>query len=188
MEVYIGTICAFAFNFTPYDWVPCDGTQYQVAQYQALAALIAGIYGSYNGSQFNVPDLRGRVALGMGILQSSNPKSFTIGGFGGTENFVPSQTTLPPHNHTVSIALACNDTADNSTTPVASYLSVSPGFGSGRGSKTYVSPPGNVQMANTLSVTLAPTGVPAPPAIDTRSPYVATTYYIATQGWFPVRS
>lgn len=59
MDPYIGQIQLFAFNFAPSGWLPCQGQQLQIAQNQALYALIGITYGGNGSTYFNLPDLRG---------------------------------------------------------------------------------------------------------------------------------
>ena len=63
MEYYISQICLFAFNFTPRGFMPCDGSVLQIAQYQALYALIGNQYGGDGRTTFALPDLRGKSPL-----------------------------------------------------------------------------------------------------------------------------
>ena len=39
-DPYLGQIAAVAFNYAPYGWITCDGRTLQIAQNQALYALI----------------------------------------------------------------------------------------------------------------------------------------------------
>ena len=55
---FVGQISLFPYAFVPVDFVACDGSTYQIQQYQALYALIGQKYGG-SGSTFAVPDLRG---------------------------------------------------------------------------------------------------------------------------------
>lgn len=56
MDLVVGMIYLFAFNFAPQGLFLCDGKEYPVAQYQALYALIGNRYGG-NSNQFAVPNL-----------------------------------------------------------------------------------------------------------------------------------
>lgn len=53
--------CAAA---APTGFLLCDGASYLRATYAALFAIIGTTYGSADGTHFNVPDFRGRVAVG----------------------------------------------------------------------------------------------------------------------------
>lgn len=65
-EPYAGTICTFAMNWCPQGFLPADGRQLSVQQNQVLFAVLGFQYGGDNQNNFNLPDLRGRVAVGTG--------------------------------------------------------------------------------------------------------------------------
>lgn len=60
-----GVIVAYAGSAAPSGWLFCDGSAVSRTTFAALFAAIATAYGSGDGSTtFNLPDLRGRVAVG----------------------------------------------------------------------------------------------------------------------------
>lgn len=62
MEVYVGTILLFAFNYAPDDgcnWMPCYGQTLQIYQYQALFAVLGTKYGGDGTTTFGLPNLKG---------------------------------------------------------------------------------------------------------------------------------
>lgn len=60
-----GAILAFAGSAAPAGWLLCDGSAVSRTAYAALFAAIATAYGAGDGtSTFNLPDLRGRTAVG----------------------------------------------------------------------------------------------------------------------------
>ncbi|WP_146208131.1 phage tail protein, partial [Azospirillum sp. TSH64] len=61
-ESYIGTICTFAFDWCPRNYIPADGRTLAIREYQALFALVGFRYGGDNANTFGIPDLRGRAA------------------------------------------------------------------------------------------------------------------------------
>ncbi|MFO1430185.1 MAG: phage tail protein [Candidatus Competibacteraceae bacterium] len=62
----LGTITLWPAQLTkiPANWLPCDGRALQMAQYQALTALIYTTFGG-SGNTFNLPDLRNNAPAGM---------------------------------------------------------------------------------------------------------------------------
>lgn len=188
MDVFVGTICAFPYNFAPLDWADCLGQTAPIQQYQALFAVIYNQYGGDGKTNFNLPNLQGRMAVhSVANAPSSSPYYFAKSG--GSESFTLNAATMPAHTHTVGVTLACNNTAANSGTPVSNYPAVSPGFGSGRPGKTYVStlPTPATTMASQISVSLGAAGVQAPASVDCRMPYLTVRYCIALYGEFPLR-
>ena len=82
MEVFIGTIQPFAFNFAPQGWALCEGQILSLNQYQALFALIGTTYGGNGSQNFGLPNLQGRLPIGQGngvnLRHSQNPHSGCI--------------------------------------------------------------------------------------------------------------
>ena len=98
MESYIGSVCAFAFNWCPRNWLPADGRLIAINGNQALYSLIGTQYGgSVQSGQFGLPDLRGRAILHYGTGPGLPNQVFA------TQSGVPTTTlnvsNLPPHNH-----------------------------------------------------------------------------------------
>ena len=70
----VGEIKMYGGAAAPSGWVLCDGTSYaRVGTYASLFGVLSTTYGSVDGSHFNVPDFRGRTALGAG----TGVKTFT---------------------------------------------------------------------------------------------------------------
>lgn len=118
MDAFIGEIKAFPYNFVPVNWLPCDGTLYPTSQrqYQALYSIIGQRYGG-SSNQFAVPDLRGRVAVGVG---SYFPQ---VAMKDGVESVVLNSSQMPIHNHQVTAYLHAQSQVDLiSDTPGSDYF------------------------------------------------------------------
>lgn len=100
MEGYLGEIRYFAGNFAPRGWSLCQGQQMPIAYYQALYTLIGTIYGGDGQVNFNLPDFRGRVAVGTG--QAGGRSQVLLGTASGSENVTLATTNLPTHTHVVT--------------------------------------------------------------------------------------
>lgn len=59
MDIYIGTVLLFAFNYAPPEFKLCNGESLSIAQNQALYALIGVTYGGDGRNNFNIPNLMG---------------------------------------------------------------------------------------------------------------------------------
>jgi len=100
---------------TRYFWLPCDGAAYSRTLYDDLFDVIGTSFGDGNGSTtFNVPDFRGRAAVGTGIgavgaasdvnggSEPSGGSALTareLGEWGGQETFALATANMPTHNH-----------------------------------------------------------------------------------------
>lgn len=188
METYIGSICAFGFNYQTPDWLYCNGATVQTMQYQALFALIAGVYGPVGGgsSSFVLPDLRGRTLVGEGN-SPYDQVTYTLGAKGGSEAVALTATTYPGHAHNVSITIGENNAANGTTSPVGAYPGLGPASGRSN-TPIYAASATAVNMAALPAIALPSTGTGTYPVLDIRRPYVAVNYMISTNGIFPPRN
>lgn len=86
----------------PSGWLWCAGQAVSRARYAALFAAIGTTYGSGDGSlTFNVPDLRGRLPIGLDNMGGTDAGRIglanTLGTTGGSNTLTTAQ--LPSHNH-----------------------------------------------------------------------------------------
>ena len=72
VEALIGEVRLFAGNFAPQGWAFCEGQTMSIQQYTALFSLLGVQYGGDGRTNFNLPDLRGRVPVGVGQLSGTN--------------------------------------------------------------------------------------------------------------------
>lgn len=92
-----GFIQMFAGSTAPTGWLMCDGSAVSRTTYADLFAVIGTAYGSGDGTTtFNVPDLRGRVAVG----KSSDTEFDTLGETGGEKKHTLTIQEMPSHAHT----------------------------------------------------------------------------------------
>ena len=68
----IGGLLDYAGATAPAGWLLCDGSVYTIALYPKLFAVIGNRYGGDGVNNFAVPDLRGRVAAGVGATTDAN--------------------------------------------------------------------------------------------------------------------
>jgi microcystin-dependent protein len=80
---YVGEIKFVGFNFAPQGWAPCNGQIVPISQNAALFNLIGTYYGGDGVSTFALPNLQGRVPLGMG--QGTGLSRRLLGQTGGQE-------------------------------------------------------------------------------------------------------
>jgi microcystin-dependent protein len=57
MEPFIGQIQAFAFNFAPRGWAPCEGQLLPIPQNTVLFTLLGTRYGGDGKTTFGLPKL-----------------------------------------------------------------------------------------------------------------------------------
>jgi microcystin-dependent protein len=82
----------------PTGWKLCDGTAYsRTVTYNTLFDAIGTTYGSGDGSTtFNVPNLKGRIPVG---LDSTQTEFDTLGETGGVKEVTLTTAQIPDHSH-----------------------------------------------------------------------------------------
>ena len=95
-----GVISAFGGSSAPAGWLLCDGTAVSRSTYSALFAIVGTTYGSGDGSTtFNLPNLKGRVAVGRDNTQTEFD---TLGETSGEKAVTLDVSQIPSHTHTLS--------------------------------------------------------------------------------------
>lgn len=94
-----GTIIQSASVTVPQGWLLCDGASILKAVYLNLYNAIGYTYGG-SGNNFNVPDIRGRVAIGTGTGVGLTAR--TLGNTAGEETHQLSVGEMPSHSHTTN--------------------------------------------------------------------------------------
>ena len=178
-EPFLGQIMLVGFNFAPVGWAFCNGQLLSIAQNAALFSLLGTAFGGDGVSNFALPDLRGRAAVGFGNGVGLTP--YTLGEITGTETVTLTASQMPAHSHLVGANAANATVASPSGADLAQ--SVDP---AGRGTpvNTYSTPP------MTKPVTLDPASVQQSGGSQSHSniqPVLACNYIIALQGIFPSR-
>jgi microcystin-dependent protein len=177
---YLGEIDYFAFGFAPKNWAICAGQLLPIQQNQALFSLLGTTYGGDGIRTFQLPDLRGRVAIGQGQGQGLSDR--VLGEVTGQETHTIIPTEIPPHTHLVN-AIKANGTSV--TVPVNNVLSVGSGTGPGGSGPVNIY---DVGAANAVMATNAIAPSPGAAAHSNMMPYLAILPCIALSGAFPSRN
>src|SRR5271166_5833783 len=101
-DPFLGEIRIFGGTFAPLGWAFCQGQLLPIAQNTALFSLLGTTYGGDGVSNFALPDLRGRVPMGMGQGPGLSP--YVQGQMGGAESVTLTTQQMPPHSHSVGAA------------------------------------------------------------------------------------
>ena len=110
MEIYIGQIQTFGFNFAPRGWALCNGQLMSISQNSALFSLLGTTYGGDGRTTFGLPDLRGRAFVGVG--RGPGLDDIRWGQNSGVNVRTISVQQMPAHKHTISVNSAAADLAD----------------------------------------------------------------------------
>ena len=101
----------FAGTVVPSGWLICDGSAVSKTTYADLFAAIGITYGD-SGTDFLLPDLSSRVAVGL----SASGTFTTLGATGGEENHILTEGEMPSHSHNWTATRQQAGTDDNNNT------------------------------------------------------------------------
>lgn len=177
MDEYIGIIKLFGGTFAPKGWAFCNGQLLNINQYSALYAVLGNTYGG-NGSQFALPNLQGRVPVGMG--QGTGLAPINQGEMGGANKTTLTGENLPPHSHGTFIDKVNATTND----PSGGYLGMANYPDPTTGDPISVNVYTEKTTAQAQNITTTGNGTPA----SIMQPYIGMNYIICLEGLFPPRS
>ena len=139
-----------------------------------MYAILGTTYGGNGQTTFALPDLRGRVPVGVGNAPGLG--TFNLGEKAGTQSHTLTVNEMPQHNHTMHGELA----AANKQTPQGTMLALT-----APGTAIYADP--NPAEDRTMAPgSIGQTGGNQP--FSTRNPYTGLNYIIALEGIFPSRN
>ncbi len=166
MEPYLGEIRLMGFVKDMYGWLPCDGRLLQIAQNQALYALLGIRYGGDGKATFGIPDLRGRTPMFF-------YGACVVGTMGGAETVALSTVTVPPHMHGY---IGSSENADK------------PGVGT-NSNRLLAASTTNLYgaPANTVAMDDSTSSSGGAQSHSNMQPSLVAAYYIATTGLYPSR-
>lgn len=173
---YVGQISIFAGQFAPVNWAFCDGQSMSITDYQMLYALIGTTYGGNGVTTFNLPDLRGRVPVGIGMA-TGGTTNWVAGMSGGSETVALTPAQMPSHNH----PLQATSQPATLSTPGGNTLAADAG---GTGDFSFTTD--TTAITPFLSTAVSSVGANQPH--ENVAPFMALNYIIALQGIFPSRN
>ncbi|MBE9128568.1 MULTISPECIES: phage tail protein [unclassified Coleofasciculus] len=180
-EPFIGQIVMVAFDIAPPGWYLCDGQQRDIVsgKNDILATILAGKYkqsGDPETGVFRVPDLRGRVPLGMNPMKGNsapapNLSLYDLGKNGGKEEVKLTEENLPE----IRPKLKATSSESSTTSPGESALLAKPR------SSIYATGSTNLVEMECISAI----GRSNNEAYDNRQPYLTVNFIIAYVGINP---
>nr|WP_294510984.1 tail fiber protein [uncultured Rhodopila sp.] len=172
-DPFIGQILAVGFNYTPVGWLACNGQLVPINDNQALFSLLGTTYGGNGTTNFAVPDLRGRAALGQG--QGQGASLHPLGQAGGSETAALAASQAGAHSHTLAVS-----TNPGTASKPAGNLVIAPN--STAGFNLYAPAPAKTTLS---PATIGTTGGGQPH--ENRQPYLAINYIICSNGAYPTQ-
>jgi len=140
MDGYLGEVKMFAGTYAPKNWAFCDGSVIAIQNYTALFSLLGTQFGGDGRTSFGIPDLRGRVPIGVGTGLGLTPRR--QGEFGGLEMILLTLKEIPSHNHAVACDMktGSRDLKATSENNVPAQITDGEGFGSDLSGGTNMKP------------------------------------------------
>jgi microcystin-dependent protein len=143
ISVPVGSGKLFFGSAAPTGWLLCDGTAVSRSTYASLFNKIGTSWGVGDGSTtFNLPDLRGRAAIGAGTGSGLSARTFASSGGVEAVTLTSAQSGLPAHNHTQNSHNHTQDAHAHAIGGTGEYLRRDPAYTSG-----YYGPAGAAGLA-----------------------------------------
>ena len=137
LQVPVASVQMYCGAAAPTGWLLCDGTAVSRTTYSALFGILSTTYGAGDASTtFNVPDMRGRVPVGVGTGAGGGAAgtgaptggdaltAVARAGWKGAETHVLTTTEMPAHTHNLT---TYNTNANGTNNPCGSNNTANPG-------------------------------------------------------------
>lgn len=122
-----GTIVQWPGATAPANWLLADGAAVSRTTYASLFAAIGIQYGSGDGTTtFNLPNLKGKVAVG---LDSSQTEFNTLGETGGAKTHTLTESEMPSHTHVQNSHNHTQDAHNHTQNPHNHSTNTGEGYG-----------------------------------------------------------
>lgn len=159
-----GMINAFDSSSAPTGYLLCNGSSKNKNDYPELFSVIGYRHGG-SGDNFNLPDLRGKMILGVN-------GSHSLGSTGGSETKALSINEMPKHKHGVST----NSKDNNTTYTIRDELSGTAQGGWGQG--LFIQRLDSQNNVNSINISENYQGSGA--SFSIMNPYMSMNYFIST--------
>ncbi len=176
MEPTLGEIRIFGGNYAPLNWAMCQGQLLAISNYEALFSLIGNEYGGDGRTNFALPDMRGRVAVGQGQLPGG--QNYALGGRGGVERVQLTLDQIPHHQHHFMVN---KGTATQQA--VTDHMLAAPNSPAGEVVFYLPEDPGEEKILPLKDDALHETGGDVPH--ENRMPFLSVNYIICLKGLYP---
>lgn len=175
-EPFIGEVMLVGWNFAARGWSLCNGQLLSISSNTALFSLLGTTFGGDGRTTFGLPDLQGRVPVGVGNGPGLTP--VTWGQKGGVNRVTLNTTEIPSHNH--GVRLNAENTNANQTAASGNILA-------NTGSAIYATPNPRADVPMAADA-VTQNNVGGSQSHENMQPYLGMYYEIALVGLFPSRS
>lgn len=161
----VGDLKFSVHQYDHHGWLICDGRSFSRTDYAELYSIIGIQFGANDSNTFKIPDMRGRVAGGIGGYIGSPYTFRTTGNAVGSETHTLTVGEMPTHNHGIIDPGHAHSITDPGHTHTMSISSAAlDGIGpnddvtQGSGYNTGISTTGITVNSNTTGITTVTTG------------------------------
>lgn len=182
MEDYIGTIIPWPMNWAPLNYMLCNGQLLSISEYNALYSLLGTLYGGDGTNTFGLPDLRGRIPVGVGTNPSGS--TYIAGSYGGAETVSLNANELPIHSHIASMSVKekCSTSGGTmSANPQNNYVATP----SPLGPTPYNNTANDASFMQYCDTTVNQVTAGASAPHNNMPPYLTINYIICVNGTYP---
>jgi microcystin-dependent protein len=168
-QPHTGEVRIFAFSFCPAGWLAANGQLVSIAEYDTLFNLYGTTFGGDGDQSFAMPDLRGRIPIGIGSGPGLTPRA--EGEMGGSEEVTLTVPQLPMHTHPTG----ASSQTDNSVSPAGTLR--------GQKLRTKFHRTGGAANTTMAADAVAPAGGSQP--VPNLPPYTAFSVCVCAAGIYP---
>lgn len=158
----------FAGSFAPSGWALCNGQLLQVVSNVSLFSILGFRFGGDGSTTFALPDLRGRVPIGIGAGPGLTPRANAE--MGGVESHPLTTAQMPAHSHNIGVTGVNGQHDDPTNAVLARNAAAIPNFH-------------RTADSNMAPDALGSTGGGQPH--NNMQPYLTVSYIIALDGEVP---
>lgn len=183
---FLGDMCVVPYSFCPTGTLPADGRTLQIQQNQQLWAVLGTRFGGDGRTTFALPDMRGRVGIGMGTGPGLPP--YQVGDKGGLPAVTRNSSQVAAHSHTIVAQPVYGTWNLFGTSEAASAASPSGAILAAPRISIYAAS-GPLMTLSAASATVTNASISGVSEIagtenpiENRSPFLALNFCIATQG------
>jgi microcystin-dependent protein len=169
-EPFLGQVIAVGFNFAPVNWALCNGSLLSISEYSALYQLLGTTSGGAGVNTFALPNLQGRVALGMG--QGPGLQPYVQGQIAGVESVTLTSGQFASHTHALQAATTATSAAPGAGVVLGTPEAATPIYAAAGTSATLAASAVSVAQGNSLPH-------------ENRQPSLTINYIISLAGIFP---
>lgn len=177
-DPYIGQIMTIAFDFAPFGFAFCDGAILYIHQNDALYSVIGNRFGGNGVYSFCLPNLQGRIPIGLGQGPGLTERQWGVPG--GAETMALTENQVMAHTHQA----VANDAA-NQVNPTGMIWS-----GDTTGTNPYYSDTKLAQSYPLAHMAISSAGGGGKGLAEPHNnlpPVLKLSYVIALEGWYPSR-